>query len=555
MSFTVTFQTAEARNIFAKRVGKAQENSTSIVINDNLFTYSMRYAGAEVIHDGSNIKLLVETADLESCPEHTVVSAQDGYTIIETADPIGVYNACSGNVDCVDAPVKLLSVLSGSTIASPNDWARRRLSNRFRPFRDYKTFDVSITNKPIVFVVDSGISPHADLSGVQIVNFGKLSFCSNYSDNLGHGTAVASCIAGEKVGLTANVDLYNYKVFDGDTKPTILELANVLDDIKQFKLSNQAKNVVVNISWTVTYSNFLRNKFAELLNAGCVVVCSAGNTADDVSNFTPAGMPEVITVGAIDDDDIVAGFTATSESDSSITSPSGQSLDIFAPGVDVDVASINGGFIRVSGTSMAAAYASGAASIIQSVSPDPVTHAEVLNLLVATSLKGSILFDRQAFSSNQNRIVQIINGDGMSDDSLYAGTLSPDAPKITIDSKSFGFNYTADIVGEDTTYSIIWENAEQQERYRPFFAFNKGTGSFMIDNPIINLPDGELFERVAFDVVKTTNYSSETCKVFFYYTSETTAPQVLIEDLDSSPYVDISSNFQLNNLFNPTVKP
>lgn len=555
MSFTVTFQTAEARNIFAKRVGKAQENSTSIVINDNLFTYSMRYAGAEVTHDGSNIKLLVETADLGSCPEHTVVSAQDGYTIIETADPIGVYNACSGNVDCVDAPVKLLSVLSGSTIASPNDWARRRLSNRFRPFREYKTFDVSITNKPIVFVVDSGISPHADLSGVQIVNFGKLSFCANYSDNLGHGTAVASCIAGEKVGLTANVDLYNYKVFDGDTKPTILELANVLDDIKQFKLSNQSKNVVVNISWTVTYSNFLRNKFAELLNAGCVVVCSAGNTADDVSNFTPAGMPEVITVGAIDDDDIVAGFTATSESDSSITSPSGQSLDIFAPGVDVDVASINGGFIRVSGTSMATAYASGAASIIQSVSPDPVTHAEVLNLLVATSLKGSILFDRQAFSSNQNRIVQIINGDGMSDDSLYAGTLSPDAPKITIDSKSFGFNYTADIVGEDTTYSIIWENAEQQERYRPFFAFNKGTGSFMIDNPIINLPDGELFERVAFDVVKTTNYSSETCKVFFYYTSETTTPEVLIEDLDSSPYVDISSNFQLNNLFNPTVKP
>ncbi len=555
MSFTVTFQTTEARNVFAQKVGMTQENTTTVVVADNLFTYSMRYSGAEVSHDGSAIKLLVETSDLDGAPQHTVISTEGAYSVIETTDPLEFYEHCSGNVDCVDAPIKLLASLSGTAVSSPNDWARRRLSNRFRPFQDYKTFDISTTNKPAVFVVDSGISSHAELNGVDVVNFAKLPFCDGFDDNLGHGTAIASCIAGKNVGVTDNVTLYNCKVFDGDDKPTVLQIGSIFDAIKQFKQVNPTKNVLVNCSWTVAYSNFLRNKFAELLNAGCVIVCSAGNTSDDVSNFIPAGMPEVITVGAIDDDDIVAGFTASSESDSGVSSPYGQCLDIFAPGVDVDVASINGGYIRVSGTSSAAAYVSGAATLIQSISQNPVTTAEVLNLLVATSLKGSILFDRQTFTSNQNRIVQLINGNGMIGHDLYAGTISQDIPKITVDAKSFGFNYTTDIVGETTAFSIVWADANQQLRYEPFMAFNDKTGSFYFENLAVNIPNDELFERVSFDVVKTTNYSTETCTVFFYYTKEESAPQVLIEDLDSSPYVDISSNFQLNNIFQPTVKP
>jgi hypothetical protein len=553
MTFNVHFETADKRNSFASIVGHPTQDSTSIAVGANLFTYTMRYPGAEVSYDNSPITLIVATEDLSICPEHTVVSAEGSYSVVETTDPIGFYTACSGNIDCADTQVKLLSQLSGSTITTPNDWARRRVSNRFRPFKEFDTFDINVTNKPVVFVVDSGINAHADLQGVEIVNFGKLSYGS-YADNQGHGTAVASCIAGKKVGVTQHVKLYNYKVFDNDTKPTILELGTVLDEIKAFKQNNSSLNVTINASWATPYSPYLRNKFLGAISVGCVVVCSAGNGADDVSNYTPAGMPEVITVGAIDDDDIVAGFTATSIADASATSPYGYSLDIFAPGVDVDVASIDGSFVRVSGTSFAAPYVSAAAVLIQSVSVTPPSNAQVLNLITSTSLKGSILFNRENFTSRQNKIVQIINGDFSGNKKYYLGTLSGSNSKIVIETASLGFSYVSTLMGDNIVYTLQWLDTAQKQKYEEFVHVDPETGGVLIDIPTVLPTDG--FEKLEMVISKVTNYSTESSTVFFYITDAEQITESITEDLDSSAHDDISvGTADLANVFQPTFKP
>ena len=538
MAFNVVFETVENRNSFASKVGHVTQESTSITVGANLFTYAMRYSGAEVSYDASPITLIVATADLPSCPEHTVVSVEGSYSVVETTDPIGFYTACSGNVDCADAQVKLLSQVSGTTISSPNDWARRRVSNRFRPFKEFNTFDINVRNKPAVFVVDSGINPHTEIQGVEIVNFGKLSY-SSYADNQGHGTAVASCIAGKNVGVTQNVTLYNYKVFDGDTKPTILQLGTVLDEIKEFKQNNPSKNVTINASWATPYSPFLRNKFLGAISAGCVVVCAAGNGADDVSNYIPAGMPEVITVGAIDDDDIVAGFTATSTADSTATSPYGQTLDIFAPGVDVDVAGLGGSYVRASGTSFAAPYVTAAAALIQSISTTPPSHSQVLNLISSTSLKGSILFNRDNFSSNQNKIVQIINGDYSGNTQFYLGTLSDANERLITEANSVGFSYLSTVVGEDITYTLQWVDNAQREKYEEIVKLDPETGGMVIDVPTV-LPDGN-FEKINLVISKTTNYSTEVSNIFFYIIDAELDMNSITEDLDSSEHIDIST--------------
>jgi len=554
MTFNVLFETADERNIFANKVGRTSEDSTSIAIGANLFTYAMRYSGAEVSHDGSPVTLIVATSDLSNCPEHTVVSMEGGHSVVETADPIGFYNACSGNVDSADAEIKLLSQLSGASITTPNDWARRRLSNRFRPFQEFRTFGINVTNKPVVFVIDSGINPHEELDGVEIVNFGKLSY-SSYADNKGHGTAVASCIAGKNIGVTQNVALYNYKVFDTDARPTILELGNVLDEIKEFKQNNPSLNVTINASWATPYSPYLKNKFLDAISAGCVVVCAAGNGADDVSNYTPAGMPEVITVGAIDDDDIVSGFTATSTADATATSPYGQTLDIFAPGVDVEVASINGAYIRVSGTSFAAPYVSAATALIQSISATPPTNTQVLNLLSATSLKGSILFNRENFSSNQNKIVQIINGDISGINQFYLGTLSGTNKKLIIESNTLGFSYVSTVVADNITYTLDWFDDTQKEKYKDFVSIDSETGGILIDIPTA-LPEDN-FEKVQLVVSKITNYSTEASNVFFYITDADEITESITADLDSNSHIDVSvGTATLANFpFQPTVKP
>lgn len=553
MTFNVLFETADKRNSFASKVGRSTQDSTSITVGANLFTYAMRYPGADVSYDASPITLIVRTADLSRCPEHTVVSTEGSYSVVETSDPIGFYDACSGNIDCADTQVKLLSQLSGSSITTPNDWARRRVSNRFRPFKEFDTFAINIRNKPAVFVIDSGINPHAELQGVEVVNFGKLSY-SSYADNQGHGTAVASCIAGKKVGVTQNVTLYNYKVFDNDTKPTILQLGAVLDEIKEFKQNNPSKNVTINASWATPYSPFLRNKFLGAISVGCIVVCSAGNGADDVSNYTPAGMSEVITVGAIDDDDIVAGFTATAVADASATSPYGQTLDIFAPGVDVDVASISGSYVRVSGTSFAAPYVTAAATIIQSISATPPSHSQVLNLISSTSLKGSILFNRENFTSKQNKIVQLINGDFSGNNKYYLGTLSSSTPKIVIDTGSLGFGYVSTVVGEDITYTVQWLDAAQKQKYESFVHVDPETGGVLIDIPTVLPDDG--FEKIELNISKVTHYSTEVSKVFFYITDAVEITGSILEDLDSTVHADISvGTADLANVFQPTFKP
>lgn len=537
MTFNVLFATADKRNSFADKVGLEPQDSPSITVGANLFTYAMRYPDAEVSYDASPITLIVASEDLPNCPEHTVVSTEGLYSVVETTDPIGFYNACSGNVDCADAEVKLLSELSGSSVTTPNDWARRRVSNRFRPFGEFDTFSINTTNKPAVFVVDSGINSHEELDGVDIVNFGKLSY-SSYADNQGHGTAVASCIAGKNIGVTQNVTLYNYKIFDADTRPTILELGTVLDEIKQFKQNNPSLNVIINASWTTPHSPYLKTKFLDAITAGCVVVCAAGNGADDVSNYTPAGMSEVITVGAIDDDDIVAGFTATATADATATSPYGQSLDIFAPGVDVDVAALDGSYKRASGTSLAAPYVTAAAALIQSISTTPPSNAQVLNLISATSLKGSILFNRENFNSNQNKIVQIINGGIAGNKQYYLGTLSGSNEQIAIVSNSLGFSYVSTIAGDNIAYSIQWVDDTQKQKYQEFVQIDAESGSILIDIPTV-LPV-ENFEKISLTVTKTTNYSTEVSNIFFYITDAEAVTESITQDLDSNDHTDVS---------------
>jgi len=122
MTFNVLFATADKRNSFADKVGLEPQDSQSITVGANLFTYAMRYPDAEVSYDASSITLIVASEDLPNCPEHTVVSTEGLYSVVETTDPIGFYNACSGNVDCADAEVKLLSQLSGSSVTTPNEW-------------------------------------------------------------------------------------------------------------------------------------------------------------------------------------------------------------------------------------------------------------------------------------------------------------------------------------------------------------------------------------------------------------------------------------------------
>ncbi len=119
----------------------------------------------------------------------------------------------------------------------------------------------------------------------------------------------------------------------------------------------------------------------EAVKAGALVVVAAGNEAVDTQDISPASLKGVITVTASGIDDARAKFSNW-----------GQAVDITAPGSDIlslrarwtdlvhyfdpeyetgaNIVGEHGLYYRTSGTSFAAPYVSGVASLLLSVNPD-----------------------------------------------------------------------------------------------------------------------------------------------------------------------------------------
>src|SRR5262249_17251219 len=86
---------------------------------------------------------------------------------------------------------------------------------------------------------------------------------------------------------------------------------------------------------------------------GVVIVAAVGNNAVNTATF-PAGDRGVMGVAATDQADAPAYF-----------SNEGQAVFIAAPGVDIETLDLNGNYIVLSGTSVAAAHVAGLAGLMK----------------------------------------------------------------------------------------------------------------------------------------------------------------------------------------------
>jgi len=109
---------------------------------------------------------------------------------------------------------------------------------------------------------------------------------------------------------------------------------------------------------------------AQLVEAGVTVVVAAGNDDHDAMYSSPASEESAFTIGAVDKDGNAAGF-----------SNYGSLVDLWAPGVDIISAKVGGGYVSLSGTSMATPHVSGVVALIMQARPD-WTPAEVRKELV-----------------------------------------------------------------------------------------------------------------------------------------------------------------------------
>ncbi len=128
----------------------------------------------------------------------------------------------------------------------------------------------------------------------------------------------------------------------------------------------------------------LRPATAALSAAGIFVVAAAGNTGPACSTVDdpPAPYADVLTVGAVDHEGVVAPFSSRGPAPDG-----GDKPDLAAPGVDVLSSLPGGGYGVNSGTSMAAPHVAGVVALMWSANPRLVGDIETTRRILRASAR------------------------------------------------------------------------------------------------------------------------------------------------------------------------
>jgi subtilisin len=204
-----------------------------------------------------------------------------------------------------------------------------------------------------VAVIDTGIdSTHPDLAGQVAggVNIIDPQHPDNWKDDEGHGTHVAGTIAangqnGGYAGVAPQAKLYAVKVLDKDGN------GNYSDVISGIEWAMNHGIKIANMSLGADEgSDPLHAAVQAALAKGMIIIAAAGNTGGSVG--FPGAYPEAIAVGASDNTDKVAPFSSR-----------GPQVAYIAPGVDIMSLKMGGGYVSLSGTSMASPHICGLAAL------------------------------------------------------------------------------------------------------------------------------------------------------------------------------------------------
>ena len=246
-----------------------------------------------------------------------------------------------------------------------------------------------------------------------------------------HGTEVAGIIGAEgnnsvgTAGICWHVRIMPVK-FIASGSGTVANAILALN----YAVSQGAK--VINCSWGGTsYSAALESAFQSVLNAGILVVTSAGNSGKDTdtnahypSNYD---LSNILSVAATDKNDNLSYFSNYGQT----------SVDLAAPGSSIYTTIPGGGYASFSGTSASTPFVTGAAALALSVTPGlsySELKARILNAvdpiadLAAKTVSGGRLNLNNLISSLS---VGDTDGDGMPDSFENQYGLNPNDPEDT----------------------------------------------------------------------------------------------------------------------------
>lgn len=231
-------------------------------------------------------------------------------------------------------------------------WGLNRIDQRDLPL-DTKYSYNSEGQSIDVYVIDTGIlSLHNEFTGRFKAGSNFVKDSRGTEDCNGHGTHVAGTIAGTRYGVAKKASVIPVRVLNCRGSGSNSDIIAGIDWIIE---RNNISTSIANLSLGGATSNLLDQAVNKLIADGVNVVVAAGNSSANACNYSPARVPNAITVAASNGSDQLASF-----------SNFGSCVDIIAPGEKITSAWISSRkcpsncINTISGTSMAAPHVAGA---------------------------------------------------------------------------------------------------------------------------------------------------------------------------------------------------
>ena len=270
----------------------------------------------------------------------------------------------------VSAPASALDSAERATITTRTPSAALDRITKRSPVLDGTMRRVGTGRGVTIYVFDGGVSQeHRELVGRVRKGFDA----SDHEEGTcgSHGTAVAGAIAGTSLGVAPEANIVDVKIFScsplrGTVKSIVDATDWAIEDHRQ-----HPGPAVVNWSFvvdTVRSISEIDDAVRRLIEAGMLVVVSAGNADIDACQVSPATSPGALVVGALTlaRDSLNRRWIDRHFAGSAF----GPCIDLYAPGDSVLLPLADRIALGVfSGTSFAAAYVTGAAAVVLEHAP------------------------------------------------------------------------------------------------------------------------------------------------------------------------------------------